>query len=185
MPSFHDPGPLFDGGKGRSLWLGRMGALLVMVWFVIGVTAVTYRVVVEREAARPSPAAPAGGTTKPADEVKTVTGMLKAVDAGRLVVEVPGETPKQYSFLLARSTMNVGGKEGTTADLKEGDTVRVTYTESEGKLIAKTVTARAARPKRWSTWEEKGEEPAVLCRARRGELPAFHGGESPSEPCAS
>jgi len=39
-------------------------------------------------------------------------------------------------------------KESTTADLKEGDIVRVTYTESEGKLIARTVTARAARLKR-------------------------------------
>ncbi|MBI3626310.1 MAG: hypothetical protein HY215_09210 [Candidatus Rokubacteria bacterium] len=153
MPSFHDPGPLFDGGKGRSLRVGRIRALLVMLWFVIGVTAVAYRVV-EREAARSTPAASTGGTTRPADEVKTVTGMLKAVDAGRLVVEATGETPKHYSFLLARSTINVGGKEGTTADLKEGDIIRVTYTESEGKLIAETVTARAARPKRWGTWEE-------------------------------
>lgn len=152
MFRFNYPGPLFDGEKGKSLWLGRMGALIVVVWFVIGVTAVAYRVV--ERAALPSPAAPTGGTRKPADEVKTVTGMLKTVHAGSLVVEVSGETPKQYSFLLARSTMNVGGKEGTTADLKEGDTVRVTYTESEGKLIAETVTVRAARPERWGTWEE-------------------------------
>ncbi len=121
MVRFNYPGPLFDGEKGKSLWLGRMGALLVMVWFVISVTAVAYRVV-EREAARPSPAAPAGGTTRPADEVKTVTGMLKAVDAGRAASSkslgkrrsrTPSCSPEAPSVSVAREAPQPVSRKGT------------------------------------------------------------------------
>lgn len=127
---------------------GTMG-LIVAFAFGVGVTTVALaQSAPTPKASKPSATAPTGEAKKPAQKVKTVAGKVRSVDAASLVVEVSGKTPKAYTFALAGTTIKVGGKEGTSTDLKEGDAVRVTSTESEGKLIAKTVIAPAAKAKK-------------------------------------
>jgi hypothetical protein len=101
------------------------------------------------EASKLSPATTTGGDVKePAETVKTVTGKIKSVEPTRLVVKSSGKTPKEYTFELAGTAIKVGKKEGTSTDLKVGNAVRVTYTDSGGKLIAKTVIAKPVKAKR-------------------------------------
>lgn len=96
----------------------------------------------------PTVTAPTGEAKKPAEKLKTVSGTVKSVDATNLVVTVSGKTPKQYTFALGETTVKVGAKEGVAMDLKEGDAVRVTYTESDGKLSARSVVVKAAKAKK-------------------------------------
>jgi ribosomal protein S1 len=91
---------------------------------------------------------PAENATKSAEKVSTVSGKVKSVTGTSLVVEVRGKTSKEYTFDLAGTTIKAGGKNATATDLKDGDDVGVSYTQSEGKLIAKTITARAIKPKK-------------------------------------
>lgn len=100
------------------------------------------------DATKPSGLAPTSGAKQVTAKPKSVSGKIKSLDAGSLVVEVPGKTPRQYTFALAGATIKVGGKEGTSTDLKEGDAVQVMYTESDGKLTAKRVAAKTARAKK-------------------------------------
>ena len=101
------------------------------------------------EAAKPSTASQTGDAQKPAEakksaeKVMTVSGKVKSVAVNSLVVQVSGKTPKEYAFDLTGAKIKVAGKDAIVADLKEGDAVRVSYLEADGKLIAKTVTARA------------------------------------------
>ena len=84
-------------------------------------------------------------TTNPTPRPKAVIGKVKAVKGTSLVIEVSGTTPEQYTFALVGTLIKISEKEGTSTDLKEGTTVEVTYTESGGKRIAKTVTDRPTR----------------------------------------
>ncbi|MBI3454277.1 MAG: hypothetical protein HY002_00625 [Candidatus Rokubacteria bacterium] len=91
---------------------------------------------------------PVQDAKKSVEKVSTVSGKVKSVTGNSLVVEVRGKTPKEYTFDLAGTTIKAGGKDAATTDLKDGDDVRVSYTQSEGKLVAKTVVARAAKAKK-------------------------------------
>lgn len=132
--------------------LRNMLAVIVALTFGLGVAAAALAQYSQPgprpEATKPPAPAQTGEAKKPAEKPKTVAGKVKSVDAANLVVEVSGKTAKEYSFALAGVTIRVDGKEATSTDLKGGDAVQVTYTESEGKLVAKTVVAKAAKAKK-------------------------------------
>lgn len=130
--------------------MGR-GAVVVisaLLFVAGGATVALAQYGAKPEAPKPSVAAPAGEGKQPVEKMKTVTGKVRSVDTATLVVQVSGKAPKEYAFALAGSTIKVGGKEGTSTDLKGGDAVQVSYVEADGRLIAKTVTAKAPKAQR-------------------------------------
>lgn len=93
---------------------------------------------VQQETPSSSPA-PQGQTKKTTAKVRSAAGTVKSVDAANLVIHVSGKSPKEYTFSLEGAVIKVAGKEGTSTELKEGDSVRVTYVLSDSKMVAKTV----------------------------------------------
>jgi hypothetical protein len=116
-------------------------AVIVALTFGLGVAAAALAQYSQPgprpEATKPPAPAQTGEAKKPTEKPKTVAGTAKSVDAA-----------KEYGFALAGATIKAEGKEATSTDLKGGDAVRVTYTELEGKLVAKTVVAKAAKAKK-------------------------------------
>ncbi len=100
------------------------------------------------DATKASPAAQSSEVKKSAEKVTLVTGKVKSVAANSLVVQVSGKTAKEMTFDLTGTAIKAGGKDAAISDLKDGDEVRVGYTESDGKLVAKTVTARPGKAKK-------------------------------------
>ncbi len=77
---------------------------------------------------------------------KSARGTVKSASADSLVV---ASKDKELTFAVDPSTkIKRGGKTATAADLKEGDAVTVKYTEQDGKSVAQTVTAHAAKAKK-------------------------------------
>ena len=120
---------------------GAVAVIIALLFVAGGATVALAQYGTKPEAPKPSVAAPAGEGKQPVEKMKTVTGKVRSVDTATLVVQVSGKAPKEYAFALAGSTIKVGGKEGTSTDLKQGDVVRVSYTDADGRLTAKTVIA--------------------------------------------
>lgn len=77
---------------------------------------------------------------------KSAKGTVKSASADSLVVAAKD---KEYTFAVDPSTkVKKAGKDATAADLKEGDSVTVRYSEKDGKTVAQTVTASAAKAKK-------------------------------------
>jgi ribosomal protein S1 len=95
-----------------------------------------------------TPASPTGEVKKAPEKLTMVTGKVKSVGPNGLVVQVAGKTPKELTFDVTGTTIKAGGKNASSTDLKDGDEVRVGYLEADGKLVAKTVSAKAAKAKK-------------------------------------
>ncbi len=99
--------------------------------------------------AQQAPAPSAGPSDPPAKtqspgliRPRPVIGSVKAMSAGSLVV-VLAKTQKEETFVLDKDTRVMRGRQVIqAADLAANDRVRVFYTETDGKLIAKTVVVR-------------------------------------------
>ena len=90
-------------------------------------------------------AAPAKEAKKSAAKKHQLTGEVKAVDAAAATVTIKGKKEMTFS-----------ADEKMLKDVKVGDKIVVTYTESDGKATAAGIKAAKA-PKK----EEKKAEPAV------------------------
>ena len=125
---------------------GRTVAVVVLLWGVVSLASpvpysMRYRAGDDSQTPRSgAPANDAEGLLT----VKIVAGTVKFVDAGRLVLEIPGSLSTDYIFSLLGATIKVAAKEGKSRDLGRDDFVSVLYAESEGQLIAKTVTVLPA-----------------------------------------
>ncbi|MGH7267527.1 MAG: hypothetical protein ACREMB_22125 [Candidatus Rokuibacteriota bacterium] len=94
-----------------------------------------------------------GGPTTPAAKataravaprVKTAAGTVKGATADTLVLV--RKDKKEMAFLVTRSTkVTRDGKTAAAARIARNDSATVTYTEADGKLTARRVTAKAAR----------------------------------------
>ncbi len=93
-------------------------------------------------------ASPTGEVKKAPEKLTMVTGKVKSVGPNGLVVQVAGKTPKELTFDLTGTAIKVGGKDASATDLKDGNEVRVGYMEADGKLVAKTVSAKAGTVKK-------------------------------------
>jgi len=81
-----------------------------------------------------------------AEKPKHFTGEVKSVDATAKTIVVKGKTAEE-TFDVAQATFK-GYKD--LSEVAQGDKVRVSYVETEGKKVAKTVAkvgaAKAAKP---------------------------------------
>ena len=76
-------------------------------------------------------------------ETQKVTGTVKSTaDDGIVVVgQDSGNTVKEWAFVVDTGTRIQAGGQGRAArDLRQGDSVTVTYTSRDGKVVAQSVT---------------------------------------------
>ncbi len=85
---------------------------------------------------------------KPA--AKTAVGTVKSASADSLVVagKEKGKDTEWTFALDPKTTIKKGGKDITSADLKEGDHVRIRYTDADGKHVARSVTVQVGMAKK-------------------------------------
>ena len=98
-------------------------------------------------ASAPSGTAAPTAAPKPAPPAKSLTavGHVKSVSADNLVILV-GKAQKEETFVLEPTTkITKSGKTIPATEVTANDMVRVSYLETEGKMMAKTVTVRTAR----------------------------------------
>jgi hypothetical protein len=131
---------------------------IVMVAFLLGLAApVLAQSTTAPAAPAPAPApapaqkAPAKAEMKKVEKPKSASGTVKSASADSLVL-VAGKDKKEWTFELDKDTkITKGGKAATAADLAADDNAMVTYTEHDGKMHAKSVSAKpkmaAAKPK--------------------------------------
>ncbi len=96
--------------------------------------------------ATPGATIPAPEATKPkAATAHRVTGAVKSASADGLVVLV-GKAKKEETFTFDKDTkVTKAGKAIQPGDLTANEWIRVTYVESDGKMVAKAVTVRTPR----------------------------------------
>ena len=117
-------------------------ALVVAMTFLFGALGMV-QAADEKKAANPCAA------TKTADKpaaikAKSAKGSVKSASEDSLVVMSTGKEKKDWTFSLdAKTAIKKGGKAVTAKDLKEGDAVTVSYTEADGKMMAKSVSVAA------------------------------------------
>ena len=120
--------------KRLAVWIGVMALL--------GSMAVP--LVAQQTPAPTTPAAPAATAPTPAKRL-TAFGHVKSAAADRLVVRV-GKAQKEETFVVDPTTkITKAGKAIPATDLAVNDSVRVRYTEADGKLVAHTVTVRTGK----------------------------------------
>jgi hypothetical protein len=95
-------------------------------------------------AAPKAPAKAPEATAKP----KHATGAVKSAAADSLVLVTmdKNKTEKEWSFVLDKDTKLVKASKAIEAkDIVAKDTATVAYVESDGKMVAKTVTIKATK----------------------------------------
>ncbi len=95
----------------------------------------------EKRVANPCAANPCAA--KPATKAKTAEGTVKSVSAMSLVIE--GKDKKEWTFIISGAVAEAAKK------LKAGDTVSISYTEADGKMMAGKITAKAAKMEKKAT----------------------------------
>jgi Cu/Ag efflux protein CusF len=81
--------------------------------------------------------------TKPSKlATRTVKGTVKSTTADAIVVRgIEKEKEREWAFSVDNNTtVRKGNQSASAAQLKEGDSVTVNYTERDGKIIAQSVT---------------------------------------------
>lgn len=130
----------------------RVLVLVIGALFLMGSVSLAVAQQATQPAQKPAdsgaakPAAPA--TKAPAAKTLKLKGasVKSAIDDSLVVVA--GKDKKEITFALSATTkIKKGGKAVTAKDLKEGDSVTVSYTEADGKMVAKSVTVAAPKVK--------------------------------------
>ena len=120
--------------KRLAVWIGVMALLGSMA----------APVVAQQTPAPSTSATPAAKAPTPAKRL-TAFGHVKSSAADSLVVRV-GKAQKEETFVVDPTTkITKAGKAIPATDLTVNDSVRVHYTEAEGKLVAQTVTVRTGK----------------------------------------
>ena len=85
---------------------------------------------------------PARGADRSSVGMRSVTGTVKkATDKGLVVVgRETGQKDKEWAFVFDAGTRIDGSGKSAATDLREGDSVTVTYTNREGKIVAQRIT---------------------------------------------
>ena len=93
---------------------------------------------------------PGTDTARESDRSKlgthSVTGTVKkTTDKGLVVVgRETGQKDKEWAFALDPATrIDVGGKVQVANEVREGDTVTVTFTNRDGKIVTQSVEVKA------------------------------------------
>ena len=124
----------------------QLTAAIVATAFVASLAAVP--VLAQSTSTTTTP--PAAGTTAPKAPAKpkSATGAVKSASADSLVLTTmdKNKTEKEWSFVLDKDTkLMKAGKPIEAKDIAAKDTATVAYVEADGKMVAKTVTIKAAK----------------------------------------
>ena len=97
---------------------------------------------------------------KPA--AKSASGTVKAASADSIVVggKMKGKDEEWTFGVDSKTTIKKGGKAITAADVKPGDSAQVKYTEEAGKMMAQSVTVKAAPAKKAEKMDKMEPKPA-------------------------
>jgi len=113
-------------------------ALIISVLFVFAVTTLSF-------AAEEKKAAPATMEEKKAPaKVKQVTGDVAAVDAKAKTITVKGKKGDVTAMVDDKTKIMMGKDMKTLADIKAGDKVKVKYSDTDGKMMAKSIAIKPA-----------------------------------------
>jgi hypothetical protein len=134
-------------------------ALIISVLFVFAVTTLSFAA--EEKKAAPAPAekkaAPAMMEEKKAPtKVKQVTGAVAAVEAKTKTITVKGKKGDVTAMVDDKTKIMMGKVVKTLADVKAGDKVKLKYSETDGKMTAKSIAIKPAEK-----MMEKKAEPAA------------------------
>jgi len=122
-------------------------ALIISVLFVFAVTTLSFAA--EEKKAAPAPAekkaAPATMEEKKAPaKVKQATGEVAAVDVKAKTITVKTKKGDVTAMVDDKTKIMMGKDMKTLADIKAGDKVTVKYSETDGKMTAKTIAIKPA-----------------------------------------
>ena len=124
----------------------RIPTALLSGIFVLGVVSSGWAQQAPAPGQPEKPAAEKAAPAQPATKVKRLTGSVKSASEENLVLEVTqkDKSTKEYTFALdPKAKLSRAGKAIVVKDVHSGDSATVSFTESEGKLVAKAVTVRA------------------------------------------
>jgi ribosomal protein S1 len=155
-------------------------ALIIAALFVFALTSVSFAA--EAKKAAPAPMvekkeapATAAEVKKAPVKVKQVTGEVKAVDAKAMTLTVTkkmkGKAEDTAVTVDDKTKITMGKDKKVLADVKVGDKVTVKYSETDGKMVAKSIAIKA---------EEKKAEPAAKPAEKKAE-PASKPAAKPAE----
>src|SRR3989304_1167906 len=124
----------------------RIPTALLSGIFVLGVVSSGWAQQAPAPGQPEKPAAEKAAPAQPATKVKRLTGSVKSASEENLVLEVTqkDKSTKEYTFALdPKAKLSRAGKAIVVKDVHSGDSATVSFTESEGKLVAKAVTVGA------------------------------------------
>ena len=92
---------------------------------------------------------------------KNASGTVKSASADSLVVggKMKGKDEEWTFGLDAKTTIKKGGKAIMATDIKPGDSAQVKYTEDAGKMMAQSVTVKAAPAKKAEKMDKMEPKP--------------------------
>ena len=130
-------------------------AIIVSLLFVLSVAGLSFAAE-QKAAPAEKKEAPAKAEKKTTEKVKVmrVTGEVTAVDAKAMTLTVKG---KKGDVALTANDKTKFAKGKTLADVKVGDKAMVVYSETDGKMVAKSVMSKAAAAKKETKKEMKKE----------------------------
>jgi hypothetical protein len=124
----------------------RIPTALLSGLFVLGLVGVGWAQQAPAPGQPQKPVTEKAPAAKPAAKLQQVTGSVKSASEESLVLEVPqkDKATKEYTFMLdPKAKLSKARKTIAVKDVQPGDSATVSFTESDGKLVAKAVTVRA------------------------------------------
>jgi ribosomal protein S1 len=109
-----------------------------------------------------------------AAKVHSVTGEVTAVDAAAKTVTLKAKKGEVVISVVEKTSIKEGKEKKSLADVKAGDKVTVKYTETDGKMTAKSIAIKGAMMKHEKKMEEKAA-PAPAPAAPAKKAPAAAG----------
>ena len=93
---------------------------------------------------------------------KSASGTVKSASADSLVVggKMKGKDEEWTFGVDSKTAVKKGSKAIMAADVKPGDSVQVKYTEDAGKMMAQSVTVKAAPAKKAEKMDKMEPKPA-------------------------
>ncbi len=127
-----------------SAWVVMLASLLALAAPVLAQTS-SSAPATSSSGASTAPAAKAPAKTAAKVKTKSATGTVKSASADSLVL-VAGKDKKEWTFALDKDTkITKGGKAAKAEDLAADDSATVRYVEADGKMQAKSVSAKAPK----------------------------------------
>ena len=142
-------------------------AIVLSVMFVFALTTVTFAA--EKKEAAAQAEKKMGRRIMKAGRM-SIYGEVTAVDAKANTVTVKSARKEVTVSLDDKTSIKAGKEKKTLADLKAGDKVHVSYTEADGKSVAKRIALKGAKGEK--KMERKRSMRALEKKEAASEAPA-------------